>query len=416
MNADRLCELMTFYLEDKITHAELKELDILLDEPGLKALLEEHILKQLNNKRFSDETDLTLFHRKLEYKLRFFTNHSFQLQAAFTSRGKKLFSVRKPLNERFRFLKAASLKYAAVFILLIGAGIFFWYNSRKTIEKISATSVLHAQADILPGGNKATLTLSDGTIITLDKSINGTIARQGNTSIIKTGDGQISYTVNGAVLHGKPMLNTMITPRGGQYKLMLPDGTQVWLDSESSITYPAVFTGNERNVRVTGQAYFEVAKNMNCPFFVNLSDGVKIRVIGTHFNICAIDEEPVIKTTLLEGSIKLIFENNETIIQPGQQAQINSGNHDIKIATNVDIDEVVAWKDGLFSFINSDIQTIMKQCSRWYDVDVNYQGNIPYQFVATISRDVPISKLLKILEMTDRVHFKINGKKITVMP
>lgn len=416
MNAERLYELMSFYLEDKITHAEMKELDILLSEPDLKVLLEEHILKQLYSKKITDNAGLSEFHKRLEDKIRLFLKQSDQLQTSLKFPERNSFFTGLPINIPFHFVKSTWLKYAAVFILVMVTGFFFWNKSPKTIVEVPATSVLNEKTDIPPGGNKAILKLSDGNIITLDKSINGIIATQGYTSIIKTDDGQIKYDVNGGVSHGKPLLNTMITPRGGQYKLRLPDGSLVWLDSESSITYPVVFTGKERNVMVEGQVYFEVAKNENCPFFVKIKDGVKVRVIGTHFNIRAINEEPVFKTTLLEGSIKLIIGNKESLMKPGQQAQISSGNHDIRIISDVDTDEVIAWKDGLFSFINSDIQTIMKQCAKWYDVDVYYQGNIPYRFVATISRDVPISKLLKILEMTGRVHFKINGKKITVMP
>lgn len=415
MTAERLYELMRLYLEGNITHTDLRELDSLLERPDLKALLKEDILKQLHNSKYFVEVDLSEFHKKLEDKLRLSTTQSGAEQDAFTSYSKISFFRRGLTGNRTRGFNISWQKYAAVFIVLVGAGVFMWYNSRKTAVAVAPALVATKNTDIPPGGNNAILTLSDGTVIMLDKTDNGAIAQQGNTSIIKMDDGQIAYNVKG-MLQGRPMMNTMQTPRGGQYKLTLPDGTLVWLDAESSITYPVAFAGKERNVKVTGQAYFEVAKNAECPFFVNVNDRIKVQVIGTHFNVSAVEEDAVIKTTLLEGSIELINGNNVTLVKPGQQAQTNAGSHDIKILNDVNTDEVVAWKDGLFSFINSDIQTIMKQCARWYNVDVSYQGDIPYRFVATISRDVPISKLLKILELTDRVHFKIDGRKITVMP
>lgn len=415
MTAERLYELMRLYLEGNITHTDLRELDSLLERHDLKALLKDDILKQLHNNKYSIEVDLSEFHKKLEDKLRLITTQPGAEQDVLTSYSKFSFFRGKLIGKRTRDFNTSWLKYAAVSIVLVGTGVFMWHNSRKATVAVAPALVATKNTDIPPGGNNAILTLSDGTVIMLDKTEKGTIAQQGNTSIIKMHDGQIAYNVKG-MFHGGPMMNTMQTPRGGQYKLTLPDGTLVWLDAESSITYPVAFAGKERNVKVTGQAYFEVAKNANSPFFVNVNERIKVRVIGTHFNVSAIEEEAVIKTTLLEGSIELINGSNESLIKPGQQAQTNDGSRDIKILSDVNIDEVVAWKDGLFSFINSDIQTIMKQCARWYNVDVNYQGDIPYRFVATISRDVPISKLLKILELTDRVHFKIDGRKITVMP
>lgn len=411
MTTERLDELITRYLEGKITPAEMKELDSLLDHPSLETRVAAQILNGLHDNNVSTDADLNAFHRKLELTI-------LQLKEQSDSKEQSLNGVLpdgSDLSDRSGFFKAVWLKYAAVFVLATGIGFIIWQNSRKVVDPVAGTIVLPPMQDIPPGGNKAVLLLSDSTLITLDEADEGTIAKQGKASIIKLDNGQIVYTLNG-LPQGKPMQNTLITPRGGQFKLTLPDGTLVWLDAESTITYPAYFTGNERNVRITGQVYFEVANNSGVPFYVNINDQAKVKVIGTHFNISAIAEEPVIKTTLLEGSIKLISNNREVLIKAGQQVQSNTERREFTILSDIDTDEVIAWKNGLFSFNNADIQTIMKQCERWYDVEVDFQGNIPYRFVATISRDVPISKLLKILELTGRVQFKLDGKKITVMP
>ena len=261
--------------------------------------------------------------------------------------------------------------------------------------------------------NKAILTLSDGSTIILDDAKNGQVAQQGGTQIAKLANGQLVYNA----LDGKPaevVFNTLTTPRGGQFKLTLPDGSEVWLNASSSIKYPTAFIGNERKVEISGEAYFEIVHNAAKPFKVSVN-GMEVKVLGTHFNINAYNDEASVKTTLLEGSISLTKADAATTLKPGQQAQLGNGGN-IKVIDNVDIDQVVAWKNGYFSFNRADLQTVMRQIARWYDVDISYEGKIPErQFGGKIDRNSNASEVLKILEES-KVHFRIEEKKIIVTP
>jgi len=328
----------------------------------------------------------------------------------------------KPKNKILFFKKTwIRVAAAAAILLLITGSYFFFFN--KPPKQIILTQSERYKNDVLPGGNKAILTLGNGQQIILDTTRNGLLAKQNNTNIIKTDSGKLSYHIT----NEKPteiLYNTLSTPRGGQYQLTLPDGSEVWLNAASSIKYPTVFNGNERVVEITGEAYFEVKHNSKMPFKVKANNEV-IEDLGTHFNINAYADEPIQKTTLLEGSIKIKTENNSNnnnsnnisnnsaILKPGQQSQII--NDKISIVSDVDVDGVVAWKNGKFAFTELSMEEIMRQISRWYDADIVFDQPVPGHFVADISRKEPVSKLLKLLELTDRVHFKIENKKITVM-
>ena len=289
------------------------------------------------------------------------------------------------------------------------------YFSLRSSEQ-SALAVVpekKVENDVLPGGNKAILTLSDGYVISLDDAKNGQLAQQGNVQIAKLGNGQVAYSV----IEGKQsevVFNTLTTPRGGQFRLTLPDGSQVWLNSASSVKYPTAFIDRQRKVEISGEAYFEIAHNPSKPFIVSVN-GMNVKVLGTHFNINAYDDEASVKTTLLEGSVSLNKADVVATLTPGQQAQLgNSGK--IKVIDNVDIDQVVAWKNGYFSFNRADLQTVMRQIARWYDVDISYEGKIPErQFGGKIDRNSNASEVLKILRET-KVNFRIEGKKIIVTP
>jgi ferric-dicitrate binding protein FerR (iron transport regulator) len=257
------------------------------------------------------------------------------------------------------------------------------------------------------------LTLSDGSQVALNNAHNGTLASQGNVMINKNKDGQIVYANSGedSALQNDGY-NTATTPRGGQFQLILSDGTKVWLNAASSIKYPVVFKGNERKVELTGEAYFEVAHNKKKPFKV-ISNGQTVEVLGTHFNINAYNNENAVRTTLLEGSVRVSTGDKNKVIKPGEQAQLKNG--DFQIAA-VDVNEVIAWKNGLFQFKDANIIDIMKQLSRWYDVDIKYEGSIPdRKFSGSISRNVNASQLLDILSF-EKIHFRIEGKTIIVTP
>lgn len=258
---------------------------------------------------------------------------------------------------------------------------------------------------IKPGKDVAILTLADGTTITLDSASNGTISQQGNVRITKLPTGELVYTPEGSNVQ-ETLYNTMTTPKGGQYKLTLPDGSKVWLNAASSITYPAAFAGKERTVTIKGEVYFEVAKNENMPFHVK-ANNITVDVLGTSFNIMAYEDEPAIKTTLITGAIKV----NGHLLKPGQQA-VNE-----RITDNADIEEAIAWKNGLFEFNQQSIVSIMQQISRWYDVDIQYQGTIKSKtFTGQISRYAEITTVLQMMELTGGIHFKVSDRTVTAMP
>ncbi|HSZ31777.1 MAG TPA: FecR domain-containing protein, partial [Puia sp.] len=266
--------------------------------------------------------------------------------------------------------------------------------------------------DVAPGGNRATLTLGNGATMILDSESVGILTQQGNTSISKTDSGQLSYTVE----KGKPITieeNILTTPRGGQYQLVLPDGTKVWLNSASSITYPTAFSGNQRFVKTTGEVYFEVVHNASMPFVVKVGNTV-ITDLGTSFNINAYKEEGSITTTLLQGSIKIFVGSKTDILFSGQQEMTSVEGKSVTIKNNVDIDKVMAWKNGKLSFADVSVRQLMTEISRWYDVDIEYSGSVPNkQFYGSIRRDVPLSTVLNAIRSYG-VETKIEGKKIIV--
>jgi transmembrane sensor len=306
-------------------------------------------------------------------------------------------------------------RMAAASLIIFMAGTAGYFILRTNEHKaISKTLPQQLKNDLAPGTNKALLTLSDGSTIILDDAKNGQVAQQGSAKIDKLASGQLIYNVTGGK-HAEVVFNTLTTPRGGQFKLTLPDGSEVWLNAASSIRYPTEFIGDERKVEISGEAYFEIAHDAAKPFKVSVN-GMEVKVIGTHFNINAYRDEIAIKTTLLEGSISLSKGDAVTTsLKPGQQAQLGNSGH-IQVINNVDIDQVVAWKNGYFSFTRADLQTVMRQLARWYDVDIIYEGKISErQFGGKIHRNSNASEALKVLEEM-KVHFRIEEKKIFVMP
>jgi len=307
---------------------------------------------------------------------------------------------------------------AAVFLLMLSYGVYKLLTSSKQLAIPDNILVkIDTVKDVLPGGNRAVLTLADGTSILLDSASNGTIASQGSIKVIKLSSGKLVYnSTDGAAV--SVSYNTLTTPLGGQYQVILEDGTIVWLNSGSSLRYPTVFAGAERRVEITGEAYFEVAKNPNQPFKVkiNLSsgEGGEIEVLGTHFNINAYEDEAAVKTTLLEGSVKVNHSNTTSQLKPGQQLQLSKQGR-IEIMNKADLEETMAWKEGRFQFENADIHYIMRQIARWYDVEVEYKGEITRHFGGVISRNENVTKVLNLLELTGEVNFKVTGKKIIVM-
>ena len=263
-------------------------------------------------------------------------------------------------------------------------------------------------AQIVPGKNGAVLTLADGRQIVLDSAGNGTLTAQGKTTVAIS-EGRLIYS--GDSEGNKAYFNTMTTPKGRKFQLVLPDGSSVWLNAASSITYPTIFSGNTREVTITGEAYFEVAKDRTKPFHVKVNS-MDIEVLGTHFNVNAYSNESDMKTTLFEGSVKVNMQDKSNILKPGQQAIVND--QQIRTDNNADLDQVLSWKNDLFNFNRANLQSIMKQLERWYDIEVVYEGNIPEgSFRGKVSRNSDLSDVLNILKDVG-IRFKIEGKKIIV--
>jgi transmembrane sensor len=310
------------------------------------------------------------------------------------------------------------LAAAAAIVLLIGAGIWFGVVRTPKKELVTNEKKTTLTKDVEPGGNKAILTLGDNSTIVLDNAANGQLAQEGSSIVNKTKDGELRYQSvpqGGSNQQSVITYNTLSTPRGGQYQLVLPDGSKVWLNAASSIRFPAAFTGNERKVEMSGEVYFEVAKNPKQPFKVTLPGGTAVEVLGTHFNINAYDDEPDIKTTLLEGSVKVSKDANSEILKPGEQVSISQSSH-LSQPISVQTEEVMAWKNGLFHFENVDIKTVMRQISRWYDIEVEYKGAIKNEpLFIEIPRNTNLSDVLKVLETTTELQFKLEGKKVIVL-
>lgn len=320
-----------------------------------------------------------------------------------------------PINEdevhRFNWSRIVA---AAIVIVLLGFGVYYLFNHSKTKE-VAKINTPVKQDIAAPTSAHATITLANGQKIILDSAGNGTLATTGNMNIVKTGDGQIAYDEASKVSPGEVLeaYNTLSNPRGSKVvSLTLSDGTQVWLNAESSLTYPTAFAGRERNVTITGEAYFEVSHNASMPFKV-IKGETEITVLGTHFNVNAYDDEGSIKVTLLQGSVKVQNGSSSQIIKPGEQAQVAGG---IKVIKDVNIDQVMAWKNGKFSFDHAGIKTVMRELSRWYDLDVKYEG-VPTNdlFGGDIQRDLPLSKTLDFLKQS-QVHFEVEGRKVIVKP
>jgi ferric-dicitrate binding protein FerR (iron transport regulator) len=318
--------------------------------------------------------------------------------------------IRKP---KVVFLRRSWWKYAAAAIIVLSAGA--WLLTSLRTEKKESVRKAPLIADIAPpSGTRTTLTLGNGQQIILDSVKNGVLAVQGNANILKSDNNQLSYK-SLTERPGELVFNTLSTAKGGQTMLVLADGTKVWLNSLSSLKFPTAFSGNERRVELTGEGYFEVAKNAGMPFHV-LVNQEDVRVLGTHFNVNAYADESLTKTTLFEGSVKITRNNEETLLKPRQQVIIDNGSGAVKLINDADLDEALAWKNGLFEFSGVGIKSIMRQIGRWYDVEVSYDGNIPADlFSGIVNRSSNLSQVLKVMQQAN-VHFTIEGNKIIVRP
>ncbi|HVU53874.1 MAG TPA: FecR domain-containing protein [Puia sp.] len=318
-------------------------------------------------------------------------------------------------SSRIRWMAAA----AAALIPLIG---ITWYllSPHPVVRPASTAPASQPVAtDIRPGGDKAVLTLANGQTIVLDSAADGVIGQQGNMKIEKSQGGEVAYSTDTRTQDAQDArtFNVVTTPPGGQYRVTLSDGTRVWLNAASSIRFPVAFTGRDRYVEITGEVYFEVAKDPSATFRVRAA-GAEMKVLGTSFNVNAYKDEPAVRTTLLEGKVAVSTypasdDKPQQYLQPGEQSVL-SRTGDIHIVEHADIEEVMAWRYGRFQFKSSDLQSVMRQIARWYDAEVVYTDQVSLHFTGQITRNTNVSKVLEQLTLTGEVHTRIEGKKIFI--
>lgn len=391
MTNQRLPYLLKQYLNRQCSAQELAEFYALIDDPA-------------NDLEFADLLDDAIEHTVVDEHFDAVQQREL-LQQIFEHEEIPLRSPQLKRRWNYRHFSAA-----AAILLIFCAGL---YHFSRVEVQMPLTSMVH---DIDPGGNKAVLTLANGKTINLSEAANGQLAEEGGISITKTAEGQLVYAYHeqGHATRKNNLLNSISTPRGGQYRLELPDGTRVWINAVSSLKFPLAFSGlKERRVELSGEAYFEVAK-LKVPFIV-VSDKQQVEVLGTHFNINAYKDEAHTKTTLLEGMVKVssLDDKHEVTLKPGQESILNPGELTIQQA---DMERNTDWKNGIFIFKNESLEEIMRKVARWYDVEISYALRAPKQetFSGTVSRYDKVQKVLRRLELTGEVNFKIEGRKITV--
>ena len=302
------------------------------------------------------------------------------------------------------------LAAACLIALCCGVGYLLLRPSKNSMS-LAEGSISKVATTVQPGSSKAFLTLSDGSRVELDSSKNGVITLSGNSRVVQQQEGSLAY---------EPLkkdeteitYNTLTTPKGGQYQITLADETKVWLNSASSLRFPTAFSGSERNVELSGEGYFEVAKNPHMPFKVKVGE-MEVKVLGTHFNVMAYEDETAVQTTLLEGSVKVEEKGSQLKIVPGQQVSSNRKGA-LQLHNGVNIEEVVAWKNGMFQFDQTDLDAILRQIARWYDVAFINEEHIEGHFSGNITKNVSVEKVLHMLELTGAIHFTVKGRQIYV--
>lgn len=319
--------------------------------------------------------------------------------------------ISQPKQKGTRRLFSRWLSVAAAVVAVLGAVAFLLLREGTSVSDEPRTAL---KKDVAPGGNKAVLTLGNGTLVRLNQVDNGALDTVGNTVINKASSGTLVYH-QGNALSSAPAVqtNTLTIPRGGQFKVILPDQSKVWLNAGSSLTYPTAFTGSDRSVELAGEAYFEVSKDKARPFLVK-SGKATVEVLGTHFNVMTYKDAPHSEVTLAEGSVRLHLENTEVMLKPGQKALFDSQSRYVSLK-EVDPEEATDWKNGYFQFDNTGIEEVMNKISRWYNVGITYSGKKPQVlFTGMISRNNNISKILTLLEKSGGVKFEIDDQQIIV--
>jgi ferric-dicitrate binding protein FerR (iron transport regulator) len=391
--------LLQKYISETLSPAGLEKFMVLVREPVYEAALQKAIDEYMEAADYTDLTEGV---------------NADKLFAAAMRKG----TVQQPVALVRRMATLRRIVAAAILVLLM-AGATTWFLQHK---KHNDQIVQQQLKDIPPGKDGAILTLADGRQIVLDSLDNGVIASQQGTRV-ELKNGLLAY--DAAAAGDALIYNTLSTPKGRQFNVLLPDGTNVWLNSGSSIRYPTAFTAKERRVMITGEAYFEVAASRSKPFIVQINEKNQVQVLGTKFNINAYADEAVARTTLLEGAVRVEVKHDgsrnnaakSVVLQPGQQSRVKTGDASAGIQTvAVDVDKVMAWRRGFFNFEDAGMDEVMRQLARWYDLEIVYEANVPpIVFGGELSRNISLSGILKALE-DSKVHFRVEGRRITILP
>lgn len=394
MNQTEIKTLLKKYISDNLSKEEYLRLAFLIKEnnlqPQFESAIEELFLEDTTINTAKDKD--TFFEKIMEE------------------------AERRQDRQRLQFVKYNRIPlkryavYAAACIVCIVAGFYLLWSKKGNSNN---SIVINKQVIAKDNEHKTTLTLANGTTIVLDTILKGNVTGYSNVKVVKLDDNQLVYDSKDAKRSDSLSFNTLKVPRGQLYQLQLSDGTKVWLNSATSLRFPVAFGNASRQVELDGEAYFEVAKDPSKPFIVSAGN-MEVSVLGTHFNVMAYKDEGDIRTTLIEGSVKLKSSNKEILIKPGQQGIFNNSSTYFSVV-NTNVDVALAWKNGEFNFQNTDIRTIMRQITRWYDVSVSYAGTVPgVELSGIISKKEKVNQLLEILEATNKVSFSLDENKITV--
>lgn len=399
---DQFRLLLIRFLNNQCSHVEEMQVHQLLERPEMTALLyklmeeQDHIAEK--EKQLSDDIPPARMQ-----------NWQQRIHDRINASG---YPEQQPSGKVRYMVSAPWFRYAAVFVgFLMVAGVS-WRLIKTTVH----TPERAQEKSILPGGNRAILTLADGSVISLSDAQNGTVATQNGVNIQKDAAGNIRYEVDGKAAATALVMNTIATPKGGQYRISLPDGSVAMLNAASSLSYPVNFTGKERRVRMTGEVYFEIAKATDArkeriPFFVE-TDKQEIQVLGTHFNVNAYGDESAVRTTLVEGSVQVTAHNGQSaLLKPGQQALLAGG---LEVG-EADIQKELGWKNGDFIFRAERLDQVLRQVARWYDVEVECPQRLAnIRFTGMVSRSQPLSTLKEMIETTKNLKVTLKERRFIV--
>lgn len=401
MQADKFRELIEKYLDERIQEGEKQLLASMLQDQAYIKMFDEMVLELLTNRTYELETSQAIKASIDQY---------LHEQVNATREAGHSFSHAAP---QVRLWNTAWFRVAAVIIVVLGIAIGFLMSDKSTRKEapVLVNGGKLGGMDVAPGHEGAVLTIANGEKIVLDSLDNGVVATQSGTLMLLN-NGALSYDhTNASAVN----YHTLTTPRGRQFQLRLPDGSKVWLNAASSIIYPTVFTGKERLVQITGEAYFEIEKDAAMPFRVKVDDQVEIAVLGTRFNVKAYPDDKTVQTTLLAGAVRVDADDQHLTMKPGEQALLQTDGH-IVLTGNVDVEKAVAWKEGIFYFEEVPFAEIMHQLERWYDIEVKYAGPVPsLHFKGKLPQDLTLSQVTEALKEVG-VNFSIEGRTLTVMP